>query len=76
MKPNRDRSVDWNKGTHDWKLAQEYHECPHCGYIVESFELYKEHFNELYKEVYCERCKQMFTVKKTKPKTFGPLMEK
>lgn len=62
------------KGTHTWDLILQYHQCPKCGYIIESRKGYDYRLGKYQKDLECERCHHIFTVTKNTKPTFGPLI--
>lgn len=66
----------FREGNHTWDIRVEYHQCPHCGYIVESREGYEKRLDQLQKDLTCRRCRKEFTVTQQKKSDFGPLWGK
>lgn len=61
-------------GTHTWDLLLHYYQCPQCGYVMENRDKFEVRLHHLEKEVCCPRCQHLFTVKKEKQVSFGPLL--
>ncbi len=63
------------KGTHTWDLIVDYHECPNCGYIIESREGYQLEGGQYIKNLECPRCHHKFIVTKGKKNSIFPLFK-
>ncbi len=61
------------KGSHTWDLVLQYHQCPHCGWIIESREDYHYRLGHDVKDLVCSKCHHQFTLIKTRKPRFGPL---
>ena len=61
-------------GEHTWDLIIDYRRCPKCGWIIESRDAFRYELGSWVKEVSCDRCGNIFSVKDERRLRFGPLI--
>lgn len=61
-------------GNHTWDLVLHYHECPFCGFILESRDKFEKRFHHIIKDLTCSRCSHPFRVEKKIESHLGPLL--